>query len=376
MGDVFIINGARTFIGLKNKAYRSVPAEDLASKILKVLNDRNSLQEINTEMVIAGNCTSGGGNLARLALLKAGLGDYIPGITIDAQCTSGLESIIAGYARIKSGINSVVICGGAESASTCCVRSYNRNHPNHDPGKADNSYVSAQFIPETFCENSMIISADETCRKHGFTADDLIPSVIESHKKAVESREIIKSLALSVFGLEKDEGIRNSISSKLIERLPPVIEGGIINAATSCLFNDGAAFITIADETAAKKISGTLFKICDAITVGSSRFLSPESMIIAIEKLIEKSGIDESKIDRIDYNQAFACLDILYKKRFSKPSNAFGGALAYGHPYGASGAIVLLHLMKALEHFDERYGIAAVPAAGGIASALLIERMK
>ena len=99
-------------------------------------------------------------------------------------------------------------------------------------------------------------------------------------------------------------------------------------------------------------------------------------MIIAMEKLIEKSEVNESEIDRIDYNQAFACLDLLYKKRFSKPSNAFGGALAYGHPYGASGAIVVLHLMKALEHFDEHYGIAAVPAAGGIAGAILLERIK
>ncbi|MBQ0052620.1 MAG: hypothetical protein KBT11_11255, partial [Treponema sp.] len=92
--------------------------------------------------------------------------------------------------------------------------------------------------------------------------------------------------------------------------------------------------------------------------------------------LIEKSGIPENKIDRIDYNQAFACHDLLYKKRFSKPSNAFGGALAYGHPYGASGAVVVIHLMRALEVFGERYGIAAVPAAGGIASAVLLERIR
>ena len=376
MSDAFIINGLRTFIGLKNKAYKKFPAEDLAGEVLKELKLQNSALGINTQMVIAGNCTSGGGNLARLALLKAGLGDDIPGITIDAQCASGLESIMTGFARIKSGLNSVVICGGAESASTCCVRSYNKNHPNHDPGKADNSYVSAQFIPETFCEDSMIMSADETCRKHGFTTEDLIAPAVESHEKAAESADIIRALAIPVFGLEKDEGIRNSISKKFIERLAPVLPDGIINAATSCLFNDGAAFVTVADETIAKKSSGPVFKIRHAVTVGGPRFLSPECMIIAMEKLIEKSEVNESEIDRIDYNQAFACLDLLYKKRFSKPSNAFGGALAYGHPYGASGAIVVLHLMKALEHFDEHYGIAAVPAAGGIASAILLERIK
>lgn len=190
MSDAFIINGLRTFIGLKNKAYKNIPTEDLAGEVLKELKLQNSALGINAQMVIAGNCTSGGGNLARLALLKTGLGDDIPGITIDAQCASGLESIMTGFARIKSDLNSVVICGGAESASTCCVRSYNKNHPNHDPSKADNSYVSAQFIPETFCEDSMIMSADETCRKHGFTTEDLIAPAVESHEKAAESADI------------------------------------------------------------------------------------------------------------------------------------------------------------------------------------------
>lgn len=376
MKEVFITGGLRTYIGLKNKGYKNIPAENLAAEILKSLESKNRMLGINAQMVVAGNCTGGGGNLARLSLLKAGFDDSIPGITIDAQCTSGLESVITGYARIKSGLNSVVICGGAESASTCCIRSYNENHPNHDPAKEDNSYVSAQFIPEIYSDNSMILSADETCRRHGFSPKDLAAPAVQSHRKALESKDLLKEIILPVFGLEKDEAIRNSISEEFVGRLAPVLPDGIINAATSCLFNDGAAFLTLTDKAHARKVSGSVFKICNAVTIGSSRFLSPESMTVAVEALIEKSGIDKSKIDRIDFNQAFACLDLLYEKSFSKPSNAFGGALAYGHPFGASGAIVVLHLMKALEHFNEHYGIAAVPAAGGIASAILLERIK
>ena len=97
--------------------------------------------------------------------------------------------------------------GGAESASTCCGRAYNRNHPNHDPNKTDNSYVSTQFNPESFCENSMIMSADETCRKNGFTAEDLIALAVESHKNAANFIEVISPLTLPVVGLEK--GRRN-----------------------------------------------------------------------------------------------------------------------------------------------------------------------
>ncbi|MBQ0052375.1 MAG: hypothetical protein KBT11_10000, partial [Treponema sp.] len=280
MSEVFITKGLRTYIGLKNKAYRNVPAEDLAAEVLKALKAENEKLNIREELVVAGNCTCGGGNLARLALLKAGFADEIPGITIDAQCTSGLESIITGYARIKSDINSVVLCGGAESASTACVRSYNQNHPNFDPLKSDNSYNSAQFIPEDFSENSMISGADETCRKYGFTEKDLILPAVESHQKAARSKELLESVVLSVFSLQKDESIRNSISQKFIERLKPVLPDGIINAATSCLFNDGAAFLTLTDEKNAEKCEGCVLRICDAVTTGGSRFLRPESMVL------------------------------------------------------------------------------------------------
>ncbi len=392
MNDVYIAGGLRTYIGAANRAYKNIPAESLAAAVLRQLNLDASRKGISIDTVIAGNATGGGGNIARLALLCAGMDDSVAGISLDAQCASGLEAIISGYARIKSGMSQCTVAGGAESASTRCLRSWNPNHPNHDPSRDSNGYQSAQFIPEDFSENSMIRGADETCRKYEIKAEDMVQSVTESHKNAESARQRgdLSRIILPCLGAQSDQLIRPSISREFILRLGPVLKRGIINPATSCLFSDGAAFLTLtkkrlaffdpADSSSKQKsktesnATKSFYKIAEACSTGADRFLSPESLVVAIEGLLEKSGLRPQDIDRIDYNQAFACVDNLYLKKFSNPSNAFGGALAYGHPYGASGAMIMLHLICAMEKFNEKLGIAAIPAAGGMASAILIQR--
>lgn len=378
--EVYITGGLRSFIGLKDKSYKNIPAEELGAAVLKSLNEKYLKSGVNPELVIAGNCVACNGNIARLALLKAGMTSKISGITIDAQCASGLESIITGFARIKSALNSVVVAGGTESASTQAQRSWNKNHPNYDSNK-DNSYKSAQFVPNFINDDSMIYGADETCFVNNISIKEMIPFVLESHRRAAEaaSRGLLDKITLKVFDLEKDESIRPSINENIIQRLPPLRNGGIINAATSCLMHDGAAFVTLCTKENAEKLKAnddSFFRIVDAVTVGADGKRSPEGFILAIDTILNKTGLSEKDIDRIDYNEAFACIDVLYSHKYSKPSNCFGGALAYGHPFGATGAMLLLHLMTAMELNQEKLGIVAVPAAGGIASAILVERIK
>jgi len=381
MNEVYIAGGLRTFIGLKDKAYKNIPAENLGAAVLKKLNEEYIKESVEPELVIAGNCVACNGNIARLSLLKAGMNQKIPGITIDCQCSSGLESIITGFARIKAGLNSVVVAGGTESASTQAERSWNKNHPNYNETLNDNSYKAAQFVPELVCDDAMIYGADETCAANKISSEQMIPFAVESHRRAGEAAQkgLLNKVTFNAFGLEKDESIRPSITEKLIQRLPPLRKNGIINAATSCLMQDGAAFVTLCTRDNAEKLNNeneSLFRIAGAVTVAADGNRSPEGVILAIDSLLSKSGLTENKIDRIDYNEAFACIDVLYNQRFSRPSNCFGGALAYGHPYGATGAILLLHLMTAMELNNERYGIVAVPAAGGVSSAVLVERIK
>ena len=377
MEGVFIAGGLRTFIGAKGKAYRTVPAETLASPVLRALHEQNSAHGIETDLVISGNCVAGGGNIARLALLSAGLPDSVPGISVDSQCSSALESVIAAYARVRAGLNTAVIAGGTESTSTQCVRAWNENHPNWARAE-QKTYSAAQFIPSALGDNAMLLGADETCRRNGIANGDMIPHIITSHRNAARAREggVLSSLVLPAFGAEKDEGMKPALPEPLLSRLPPVLPGGVITSASSSRLSDGAAFVTVlSEENARKRAELPLFRIDSAVTVGSCGETSPESLLVALRALFRKSGIPPGRIDRIDYNEAFACLDVLYARNFGNPSNRFGGALAYGHPYGAAGAVVLLHLMKAMELERERYGIAAVPAAGAVASAILIENM-
>ena len=384
MADVFITGGVRTFIGVKGKAYRTVPAEDLAAPLLALLHTRNQAAGVPTELVIGGSCVAGGGNITRLALLKAGLPPAIPALTVDAQCVSGLESVIAAYARIKSGVNAAILAGGAESVSTQCVRSYSQNHPNHayclgHPSAFPSGavYATAQATPDLLGDDAMLIGADETCRANGITGEDMLPFAVQSHERAAQAAQdgILAPYILPVHGATCDEGIRPAMSAAFARRLPPLLPQGIVTAATSCLFNDGAAFVSVCNEACAQAAAGAVFRIAGVATAAADGRRSPEAVLAALSVLLQKSGVPKERVERIDYNQAFACIDVLYRRHYDAPSNAFGGALAYGHPYAATGGVLLLHLMRAMEAHKERFGAVAIPAAGGIASAILLERM-
>ena len=242
--------------------------------------------------------------------------------------------------------------------------------------------------------------------------------------------------------IEKDEGIRERISEKLLTRLPVLVPGGkYITAGNVCLTNDGAAFVLLcserflrnASETAEEENDAALkevdtkevknilkpFRIVDIVSVGASPDMSPASIVPAIDKLLERNSLKASDILAWEYNEAFAVIDKLMESYVNKDfsnANIFGGALAYGHPYGASGGIITLHLMKAMEKLmaeeaevsannsvdneagyndvdnkdwnivvkgedvsetdvsETRYGVCAVAAAGGIGTAMLVSR--
>ena len=185
MDKVFILGGLRSYIGVRNSAYRHVPAEHLGAAVLKELTARYQPSKI--DMIICGNCVGGGGNITRLMALEAGLSESIPSVTVDLQCASSLEAVITAAARIQSGLADLVIAGGFESSSTQPLRSYNPNHPYvsshtdnpsgnpadiHDGSPADNSdvrrtglsltYSTAKFIPGPHREDEMLQRADNT----------------------------------------------------------------------------------------------------------------------------------------------------------------------------------------------------------------------
>lgn len=397
MDNVFILGGLRSYIGVKNSAYRHVPAEHLGAAVLKELTARYQPPKI--DMMICGNCVGGGGNITRLMALEAGLSESIPSFTVDLQCASSLEAVITAAARIESGLADLVIAGGFESSSTQPVRSYNPNHPYAAATQADNpsgnpadtcnarraelslTYNTAKFIPGPHHEDVMLQGAEKTICHYHISPGEMDAWVLESHRRAYRAaREgLLDGITVPVYGLGHDEGIRPRLNQRLLDRLPCVLKNGrYLNAANACTMNDGAAFLLLCSEQYLKKHKlSPRFRLTNACTVGADPLMSPASVLPAVSGLLERSELSMDDIGAIECNEAFAAIDVLISRAYPDKAsryNQLGGALAYGHPYGASGAIILLHLMRSMELSESSRGICCAAAAGGIGSAILLEQ--
>lgn len=468
MDKVYLLGGRRSYIGVENGIYRNVSAEELGAFVIKKVMDSYDISPEDIDLVAVGNAIGAGGNIGRLASLMAGVPEKTPVVTVDSQCGSGLAAIMQAAMQIELGMADVAIAGGFESSSTAPVRSINKRHPDFsDDG--DNVFKVAKFKPGAYDELAMFKGAERCAATFGMDRHELDMYAIRSHRRAAQAREngeLDDILAGSFYEYdrsrrtvevyetgkcvnieasqhknetstrkehpEKDEGIRDRISEKLLTRLPALVPGGsYITAGNVCLTNDGAAFVLLCSERFLKKHKENKkyikdmneiihpFKIVDIVSVGASPDMSPVSIVPAIDKLLSRNNLKASDILAWEYNEAFAVIDKLMESYVNKDfsnANVFGGALAYGHPYGASGGIITLHLMKAMEKLmaeeaevsannsvdneagyndvdnkdwnivvkgedvsetdvsETRYGVCAVAAAGGIGTAMLISR--
>lgn len=468
MDKVYLLGGRRSYIGVENGIYRNVSAEELGAFVIKKVMDSYDISPEDIDLVAVGNAIGAGGNIGRLASLMAGVSEKTPVVTVDSQCGSGLAAIMQAAMQIELGMADVAIAGGFESSSTAPVRSINKRHPDFsDDG--DNVFKVAKFKPGAYDELAMFKGAERCAATFGMDRHELDMYAIRSHRRAAQAREngeLDDILAGSFYEYdrgrraveddepgkcanaeaeqhknrtltrkehpEKDEGIRDRISEKLLTRLPALVPGGsYITAGNVCLTNDGAAFVLLCSERFLKKYKENKkyikdmneiihpFKIVDIVSVGASPDMSPVSIVPAIDKLLSRNNLKASDILAWEYNEAFAVIDKLMESYVNKDfsnANVFGGALAYGHPYGASGGIITLHLMKAMEKLmaeeaevsannsvdneagyndvdnkdwnivakgedvsetdvsETRYGVCAVAAAGGIGTAMLISR--
>lgn len=468
MDKVYLLGGRRSYIGVENGIYRNVGAEELGAFVIKKVMDSYGVSPEDIDLVAVGNAIGAGGNIGRLASLMAGVPEKTPVVTVDSQCGSGLAAIMQAAMQIELGMADVAIAGGFESSSTAPVRSINKRHPDFsDDG--DNVFKVAKFKPGPYDELAMFKGAEKCAATFGMDRHELDMYAIRSHRRAAQAREngeLDDILAGSFYEYdrsrrameddepgkcanaeaeqhknrtltrkehpEKDEGIRDRISEKLLTRLPALVPGGsYITAGNVCLTNDGAAFVLLCSERFLKKYKENKkyikdmneiihpFKIVDIVSVGASPDMSPVSIVPAIDKILSRNNLKASDILAWEYNEAFAVIDKLMESYVNKDfsnANVFGGALAYGHPYGASGGIITLHLMKAMEKLmaeeaevsannsvdneagyndvdnkdwnivvkgedvsetdvsETRYGVCAVAAAGGIGTAMLVSR--
>lgn len=368
--QVYIKGGLRTPIGVVHGQYKEILPEVLGSRILNQLRHTYRLESVDS--VICGNATGTGGNIGRLMTLMSRFPDTVPAMTVDTQCASGGMSVAWAYAQIKAGISHTVIAGGIESASLQPKRSYAALD------RREGDYYVAQFSPHEISSDAMLWGAERTIKKHAVSDEEMKYHVLRSHRLAQEAKEkrVLEPYVLPVIVHQRyciDECIRKTMSASLLNRMKPILgEGTQVTAGNACLTHDGAAFLVVTD-------TPSECRIAHIESWAGNPLYSPEGAWLSTELLLNRTQLSMDDIDVIEWNEAFAVIDVLFARTYPNQLdtyNRLGGALAYGHPYGASGTIILLHAMAALQACQGKYAICAIAGAGGTGVAILLERME
>src|ERR1700754_72757 len=402
MSEAFIYDHVRTPRG-RGKADGSlheVTALALATVPLKALKDRNNLPEDSVDDVVLGVVDpvgEAGSDIARFAALKAGLGEKVPGVQISRFCASGLDAVNFAAAQIMSGQNEFVIGGGAESMSRGGIGASRCAWP-MDPSIA----VPAHFMPQG-------VSADLIATKYGFSRDDVDAYAVESQKRAAKSWDEgrFKKSVMTVKDvngltiLDKDEYMRPSTTMQTLAALQPSFVqmgemGGfdavavqahpeieavnhVHHAGNSSGIVDGAAAVLIGSKEAGAKAGlKPRAKIRAFANIGSEPAMMLTGPVDVTKKVLERSGMKISDIDLFELNEAFASVVLRYIQAFDIDNakiNVNGGAIALGHPLGATGAMILGTVLDELERTNKSTALVTLCIGGGMGTATIIERV-
>jgi acetyl-CoA C-acetyltransferase len=375
----------RTPVGKQGGALREVVPEVLGSVVLEAVMKESRLEKDEIEEVIFGNVVGPGGNLARLSLLTAGFPCRIPGVTIDLQCGSGLQAIHFAVSQILSGIRESVIAGGVESSSRA---PWKIEKPLNLYGtQAPRFFKRARFSPESIGDPDMGIAAENVARKSDISRLDQDQFALLSHRRAIAARESgcfdaeIVPVPLSDGSLFKqDEGPRENTSLEKLARLSPVfLENGTVTAGNACGINDGAAAVLLtSNEFARKKGLKPVLRYVDSELIGVDPNYLGIGPVPAVRNILTRQGLRIGDIDLVEFNEAFAAQVLACVRELDigvEQLNVAGGAIALGHPYGASGAILLTRLFYQLVLRKGRYGISTLGVGGGLGIASLWERV-
>jgi len=390
--DVFLLSAARTPIGKFLGELGEVPAPRLGAVAIAEALKRANVRPDQVDEVIMGNVVQAGVGQApaRQAALAAGLPDTIAAYTVNKVCGSGLKAVMLGAQAIKAGDAEIVAAGGMESMSRA---------PHLIEGArqglkyGDGKLVDALIRDGLWCafENcAMGDSAEYIAGKRSITRLDQDRFSVQSHRRAAAAWEsgAFKSEVVPVTVgsgpkaklVSRDEGIRPDSSPEGLAKLRPAFKAdGTVTAGNASQLSDGAAAVVVASERAASRLSGKpLARIVSYATSGVAPkdiFIAPVS---AVRMALDKARLTLNDIGLFELNEAFAAQMLACGNELGLDEervNVHGGAIALGHPIGASGARVLVTLLYAMQYYGRRYGLAALCLGGGNAVAMVVERV-
>ena len=390
MGEAYIVASARTAGGKRNGRVAGWHPADLAAQILNAMVDRAGADPALVEDVILG-CVSQAAeqsaNIARNAVLASKLPESVPGVSVDRQCGSSQQALHFAAATVLAGTMDVVIAAGVESMSRVPMAYPTVFHEQAGHGRNKSPGVEAKYPGIVF---SQFTGAEAIARKHGLTREDLDQFGFESQQKAIAAinsgafeNEIIPievTLPDGTIALhDRDEGVRFDVTREAMANVKLLMEGGLLTAATSSQICDGASGVMIANERGLKALGAKPLARIHSMTVsGGDPVLMLEEPLFATDKALKRAGVKIEDIDLYEVNEAFAPIPMAWMKHVgADPArlNVNGGAIALGHPLGASGTKLMTTLIHALHARGGRYGLQTMCEGGGLANVTVVERV-
>ncbi|WP_294198021.1 acetyl-CoA C-acetyltransferase [uncultured Sphingomonas sp.] len=386
MAEAYIVDAVRTAGGRRKGRLSGVHPADLAATVLNALVDRTGIDPTAIDDVILGCVTQAGEQsfaFGRNAVLASKLPDSVPAVTIDRQCGSSQQAIHFAAQAVMSGTQDVVIAAGAESMSRVPMFSNLSLHQKEGIGIGPVSEsIAARFGVAEFSQFS---GAEMIARKHGFDRETLDRYALESHRRAAAATdsgafadEIVPVIVDGEPHL-RDEGIRADATLEGIASVKLLQEGGMISAANASQICDGASGVLVVSARALKEHGLTpIARIVDMTVTAGDPIIMLEEPLFATDKALAKSGLSIDAIDLYEVNEAFAPVPLAWLKHVGgDPAklNVNGGAIALGHPLGASGTKLMATLIHALRARGKRYGLQTMCEGGGIANVTIVEAL-
>ena len=383
MAEAYIIDTVRTPVGKRGGGLSQVHPADLGAFPILQLMERTGIDPAAVEDVVFGCLDTIGpqaGDIARTAWLAAGLPEEVPGTTIDRQCGSSQQAVHFAAQGVMSGTADLIVAGGVQNMSMI-------------PISSAMTVTEGMDVPEIFAglkgwldrygdqEISQFRGGDLIAEKWGITREDMEVFALESHRRAAQAtdegrfeREIAPFL-----GVTADEGFRRDTTLEKMANLKTLREDGRITAAVSSQISDAGAAMLIASEQAVKDHGLTPRARIHHLSVrGGDPVFMLSAPIPATEYALNKAGMTMDQIDLVEINEAFAPVVLAWFKEIGYPheqTNVNGGAIALGHPLGATGARLMTTMLHELERTGGRYGLQTMCEGGGLANATIIERL-
>ena len=397
MTTAYLVSGRRTPVGRYGGALSSVRPDDLAALTIKAVIEDAGIDPAAVDEVILGNANGAGEenrNVARMAWLLAGYPDTVPGMTVNRLCASGMSAISVATAMVRSGQADIIVAGGVESMSRAPWVMEKPKSAFAKPGETFDTSIGWRFVNPVFAARekmtlSMPETAEEVARQFNVTREQADEFAVASQAKAAAAMEAgrfdaeivpveIRDRKGNITAVTRDEGPRPGTTTEALSKLRPVVDQ-VVTAGNSSTLNDGASAVIVASAAAVEKYGLTpRARVVASTQTGLHPSIMGMGPVEASRQALERVGWSMDSLDAVELNEAFASQSVACMREMGVDPgivNAWGGAIALGHPLGSSGARITVTLLNRMEQGDLKRGLATMCVGVGQGTALLVEKV-